>query len=237
MIDDIQFISKKESTQVEMFHTFNDLYQENKQIIFASDRPPKDIPDLEERLRTRFEWGLIADVQPPDLETRIAILQKKSQLEKYVVPAAALTFMAQNCDSNIREMESLLNKVILLSKLYDRPIDEELVTEAFKDYKRTSEETVEVDDIIDATLRLFPGVTRDDLTGKKRDKEIVEPRMICIYLISELLPLPLTSIGSIMGGRDHTTIMHSKNKVASLIQKDERIRRTVDDIRNIIYKK
>lgn len=236
MIDDIQFISKKESTQVEMFHTFNDLYQMNKQIIFASDRPPKEIPDLEERLRTRFEWGLIADVQPPDLETRIAILQKKSQMEKCSVPADALTLMAQRIDSNIREMEGLLNKVILLGKLYDKPISADLVSEALKDYHKPAEEELSAEDIIEATCKLYPNVKKEDLLGKKRNKEIVEPRMICIYLISELLPLPLTSIGAIMGGRDHTTIMHSKDKVASLIAKDDRVKAKVNDIRNMIYK-
>ena len=236
MIDDIQFISNKESTQVEMFHTFNDLYQTNKQIIFASDRPPKEIPDLEERLRTRFEWGLIADVQPPDLETRIAILQKKSQLMKYQVPQDVLTYMAQRIDSNIREMESLLNKVILLSKLYDKPLSVDLAAEAFKDYRKPQEEAVEAEDIIEATLKLYPNVTKEELIGKKRDKEIVEPRMICIYLISELLPLPMTSIGAIMGGRDHTTIMHAKNKVVGLIAKDERIKSRVEDIRNMVFK-
>ena len=236
MIDDIQFISKKESTQVEMFHTFNDLYQMNKQIIFASDRPPKEIPDLEERLRTRFEWGLIADVQPPDLETRIAILQKKSQLMKYQVPQDVLTYMAQREGSNIREMESLLNKVILLSKLYDKPLSVDLAAEAFKDYRKPQEEAVEAEDIIEATLKLYPNVTKEELIGKKRDKEIVEPRMICIYLISELLPLPMTSIGALMGGRDHTTIMHAKNKVVGLIAKDERIKSRVEDIRNMVFK-
>lgn len=236
MIDDIQFISKKESTQVEMFHTFNDLYQMDKQIIFASDRPPKEIPDLEERLRTRFEWGLIADVQPPDLETRIAILQKKSQLLKCQVPQEVLTYMAQRDGSNIREMESLLNKVILLGKLYDKPISLDIATEACKDDHKPQEEAVEAEDIIEATLKLYPNVSKGDLLGKKRDKEIVEPRMICIYLISELLPLPLTSIGAIMGGRDHTTIMHAKNKVVGLIAKDERVRARVEDIRNMVFK-
>ena len=236
MIDDIQFISKKESTQVEMFHTFNDLYQTNKQIIFASDRPPKEIPDLEERLRTRFEWGLIADVQPPDLETRIAILQKKSQLMKYQVPQDVLTYMAQREGSNIREMESLLNKVVLLSKLYDKPLSVDLAAEAFKDYRKPQEEAVEAEDIIEATLKLYPNVSKEDLVGKKRDKEVVEPRMICIYLITELLPLPMTSVGALMGGRDHTTIMHAKNKVAGLIGKDERIKSRVEDIRNMVFK-
>ena len=144
--------------------------------------------------------------------------------------------MAQRIDSNIREMESLLNKVILLAKLYDKPLTTELAAEAFKDYTKPNDETVDAEDIIEATLKLYPNVTKDELLGKKRDKEIVEPRMICIYLISELLPLPLTSIGAIMGGRDHTTIMHSKNKVSALIAKDERIKNRVDDIRNMVYK-
>ncbi len=236
MIDDIQFISKKESTQVEMFHTFNDLHQMNKQIIFASDRPPKEIPELEERLRSRFEWGLIADVQPPDLETRIAILQKKSQIEKVNAGQEVLNFMAQRCEGSIREMESMLNKVIFLSKLYSSPITLELAEEAFKDYEKPVKEAVDAEDIIEATLKLYPNVTKADLLGKKRTKEIVEPRMICIYLISEMLPLPLTAIGEMMGGRDHTTIMHAKDKVTTLIAKDERIKKMVSDIRSMATK-
>ena len=222
MIDDIQFITGKKQTQEELFHTFNDLYQAKKQI--------------EDRLRTRFEWGLIADVQPPELETRIAILQKKAQMQKYNVPEEVLNFMAQRSESNIREMESLLNKVILLSKLYNKPVTVELASEAFKDYAKPSEEALTAEDIIEATLKLYPGVTKEELLGKKRDKEIVEPRMICTYLIAELLPLPLTSIGTIMGGRDHTTIIHAKSKVAGLIAKDDRIKAKVDDIRNMVYK-
>ena len=219
-----------------MFHTFNDLCQANKQLIFASDRAPKEIPDIEDRLRSRFEWGLIADIQPPDLETRIAILQKKAQAEKQNVPSEVLNFMAARIDNNIREMESMLNKVILLAKLYDKPITLELAQETFKDYNQPSEEVVGADDIIDSTCKYF-GVSRDDLLGKKRDKKIVEPRQICIYLISEMLPLPLTSIGGIMGGRDHTTIMHAKNKIALAVGKEERYRIAVHDIRDMVYKK
>ena len=236
MIDDIQFISKKAGTQEELFHTFNDLCQANKQLIFASDRAPKEIPDIEDRLRSRFEWGLIADIQPPDLETRIAILQKKAQAEKQNVPSEVLNFMAARIDNNIREMESMLNKVILLAKLYDKPITLELAQETFKDYNQPSDEVVGADDIIDSTCKYF-GVSRDDLLGKKRDKKIVEPRQICIYLISEMLPLPLTSIGGIMGGRDHTTIMHAKNKIALAVGKEERYRIAVHDIRDMVYKK
>lgn len=236
MIDDIQFISKKAGTQEELFHTFNDLCQANKQLIFASDRAPKEIPDIEDRLRSRFEWGLIADIQPPDLETRIAILQKKAQAEKQFVPPEVLNFMAARIEGNIREMESMLNKVILLSKLYDKPITLELAEETFKDYNQPTEEAIGADDIIDCTCKYF-NVAKDDLLGKKRDKKIVEPRQICIYLISEMLPLPLTSIGSIMGGRDHTTIMHAKNKIAGAVGKDDRFRVAVHDIRDMVYKK
>ena len=236
MIDDIQFISKKAGTQEELFHTFNDMCQANKQLIFASDRAPKEIPDIEDRLRSRFEWGLIADIQTPDLETRIAILQKKAQLEKQNVPPEVLYFMAVHIDKNIREMESMLNKVVLLSKLYDKPVDLALAEEAFKDYDAPTEEAIGADDIIDNTCKYF-GITREDILGKKRDKKIVEPRQICIYLISEMLPLPLTSIGGIMGGRDHTTIMHAKNKIASAITKEERFRNAVQDIRDMIYNK
>lgn len=236
MIDDIQFISKKAGTQEELFHTFNDLCQANKQLIFASDRAPKEIPDIEDRLRSRFEWGLIADIQPPDLETRIAILQKKAQMEKQNVPPEVLNFMAARIDNNIREMESMLNKVVLLAKLYDKPITLGLAEETFKDYNEPTEEAVGADDIIDNTCKYF-GITREDILGKKRDKKIVEPRQICIYLISEMLPLPLTSIGGIMGGRDHTTIMHAKNKIASAVSKEDRFRTAVQDIRDMIYKK
>ncbi len=236
MIDDIQFISKKAGTQEELFHTFNDLCQANKQLIFASDRAPKEIPDIEDRLRSRFEWGLIADIQPPDLETRIAILQKKAQAEKQIVPPEVLNFMAGRIEGNIREMESMLNKVILLSKLYDKPITLELAEETFKDYNQPTEEAIGADDIIDCTCKYF-NVTKEDLLGKKRDKKIVEPRQICIYLISEMLPLPLTSIGSLMGGRDHTTIMHAKNKIAGAVGKDDRFRVAVHDIRDLVYKK
>lgn len=236
MIDDIQFISKKAGTQEELFHTFNDLCQLNKQLIFASDRAPKEIPDIEDRLRSRFEWGLIADIQPPDLETRIAILQKKAQMEKQIVPPDVLNYMAARIDSNIREMESMLNKVILLSKLGNKPITIELAEETFKDYNEPSEEAIGADDIIECTCRYF-GVTREELLGKKRDKKIVEPRHICAYLISELLPLPLTSIGSIMGGRDYTTIINAKNRVAAALTKDERFRVAVHDIRDMVYKK
>ena len=236
MIDDIQFVSKKSETQNELFHTFNDLTQAGKQIIFASDRAPSEIPDLEDRLRSRFEWGLIADIQPPDTETRIAILQKKALAQKTVIANDVLTYMSQRMATNIREMESMLNKVILLGKLYNKPITIELAQETFKDYSAPTEEAIGAEDVIDCTCKYF-SVSKEDLLGKKRDKKIVEPRQICIYVISEMLPLPLIAIGELMGGRDHTTVLHAKNKVASLIGKDERFDKAITDIKNMIYKK
>jgi chromosomal replication initiator protein len=236
MMDDIQFVSKKPETQNELFHTFNDLTQAGKQIIFASDRAPSEIPDLEDRLRSRFEWGLIADIQQPDMETRVAILQKKALAQKVVIANDVLTYMAQRLATNIREMESMLNKVILLGKLYNKPITIELAQETFKDYSEPTEEAVGAEDVIDCTCKYFD-VNKEDLLGKKRDKKIVEPRQICIYVISEMLPLPLTTIGEIMGGRDHTTVLHAKNKVSSLVGKDERFDKAITDIKNMICKK
>ena len=236
MIDDIQFVSKRPETQNELFHTFNDLTQAGKQIIFASDRAPSEIPDLEDRLRSRFEWGLIADIQPPDMETRMAILQKKALIQKTVISNEVLSYMAQRLATNIREMESMLNKVILLAKLYSKPITIELAQETFKDYSEPAQEAVGAEDIIDCTCKYF-SITREELVGKKRDKKIVEPRQICVYIISEMLHLPLTSIGEILGGRDHTTIHHAKSKVDSLVGKDEKFTKAITDIKNMVYKK
>lgn len=236
MIDDIQFIADKSGTQEELFHTFNDLYNNNKQIILTSDRPPKEISPLEERLRSRFEWGLIADVQSPDLETRVAILQKKAQAEKYNIPFDVLSLMAEKMSSNIRDMESLLNKVIFLSRLYNSAPSADLVYEALKDYGHKSEERVSAEGIIDCVCRYF-SVTRDDLVGKKKNKEVVEPRQICIYLITDMIALPLTTIGGLFGGRDHTTVMHARDKVAEKMQTNQKLKVQVNDIKDMVLKK
>lgn len=236
MIDDIQFITGRPETQDQMFHTFNELYQANKQLIFSSDRPPKEISDIEERLRSRFEWGLIADVQPPDLETRIAILQKKAQIEKYNIPLDVLTFMAERLSNNIRDMESLLNKVIFLSRLYETAPTTEIVAEALKDYADRSEEAISSDSVISCVCKYF-NVTREDLVGKKKNREIVEPRQICIYIITELLALPLATIGNIFGGRDHTTVMHARDKVAASLSTNIKNKVAVQDIKDMVLKK
>lgn len=236
MIDDIQFIANKPGTQEEMFHTFNDLYQSKKQLVFSSDRPPKEIPDLEDRLRSRFEWGLIADIQPPDLETRIAILQKKAQIEKQNLPMDVLTFMAEKIDTNIREMEGLLKKVIFLSKLSEKPPTVDLVREALKDYGDVNEGEITSDEILGKTSEYFH-ISRDDLVGKKKIKEIVEARHICIYLMTEMLTLPLKAIGNIFGGRDHTTVIHARDAVAEKMQTNVKTKLAVQDIKNLIYRK
>ena len=235
MVDDIQFISGKTATTEEIFHTFNELYDANKQLVFTSDRAPKDIPDIDERLRSRFEWGFTADIQPPDLETRIAILRKKAQIQKYNISMEVLAYMAECISSNVREMEGLLNKVILLSQLNETQPSIEMCKEALKDYSQKNDGEVTADDIIDATCKCF-SVKREDLIGKRKTREIVEPRQICIYVITELLDLPLSTIGNMFGGRDHTTIMYARDKVAQSLS-DSRVKDNVDNIKNMVYKK
>lgn len=233
MIDDIQFISKRTGTQEEFFHTFNDLHNNNKQIIIASDRPPKEISTLEERLVSRFSMGLIQDVQSPDLETRIAILRKKAEEEKYSVDDDVINFIAENCDTNIREMEGLLSKVHFFATLHSKPTATiEDVKESLKDHVTNNKQNLTTDLIIDCVCKYF-SLSKADLVGKKKNKEIVEPRQICMYIINDLLDLPLTSIGAIFGGRDHTTVIHARDKVSDLIKSNNRIKIAVADIKSM----
>lgn len=233
MVDDIQFISNKTSTQEQFFHTFNDLYQNNKQIIIASDRPPKEIATLEERLRSRFSMGLIQDIQSPDFETRLAILQKKAQQENHNVDDEVLNYIAENCDTNIREMEGVLSKVCFYSELLGKEkATLEDVEEALKDHVDHNKADLTADRIIDCVCKYF-SVSKEDLIGKKKNKEIVEPRQICMYIICEMLDLPLTSIGEIFGGRDHTTVIHAREKVSQNVKENNRIKIIVSDIKNM----
>lgn len=236
MIDDIQFISGKERTQEELFHTFNDLHDAGKQLVFTSDRPPADIPDLEDRLRSRFEWGLITDIQPPDIETRIAILTKKAQKLQCNISTEVLSFMAEKIENNIREMESLLNKVVFLSGLTNRPPSVDLVRDTLKDYRNVTDEKVRPDVIIDSVCKYF-GLNKEELLGKKKNKEIVEPRQICMYLMADLTNMPLETVGNVCGGRDHTTVMHARDKIERLMPTAERIKTAVEDVKSMIYKK
>lgn len=235
MVDDIQFISKKTSTQEEFFNTFNDLIQYGKQIIIASDRHPKEIPTLEERLRSRLLQGLTQDLTPPDFETRVAILRKKCQIEKYSISDDAIEYIAEKIDSNVRELEGMLSKVCFLSNLIGKTsADLSDVKEAFSDkYEEKNEGGANTDQIISAVCEYF-GISRDDIVGKKKSKEIVEPRMIAIYMISEMLELPLVSIGKIFGGRDHTTIMHSRDKISDEMKTNRKTQTIVSEIKKML---
>ena len=236
LIDDIQFISKKNSTQEAFFHTFNDLYENNKQIIIASDRPPKEIAILEERLVSRFSMGLIQDVQTPDLETRIAILRKKSEDEKYNVSSEVINYIAENYDTNIREMEGLLSKVHFYSTLRVKDsADLEDIKEALKDHVSTNKQHLTYNVIIDCVCKYF-SVDRAELLGKKKNKEIVEPRQICMFVIYEMLDLPLISISQVFGKKDHTTVIYARDKIADAIKENNRIKIAVNDIKAMAIK-
>ena len=236
LIDDIQFIIGKENTQEEFFHTFNHLHVSGKQIIISSDKPPKDIETLEARLRTRFEWGLIADISSPDYETRMAILRKKEELdglERYHIPDEVMQYIANNITSNIRELEGSLNKLIALANLENKPIDIPLAAEALKDMispNNTREITPEL--IIEVVSDHF-NVPAAELKGKKRNAEIVLPRQIVMYLCRKMTDTPLKTIGLILGGKDHASVSHGVKKIEHDVKTDEALNNTV----NIIKKK
>mgnify|MGYP002536231942 CR=1 FL=1 len=237
LIDDIQFIIGKESTQEEFFHTFNALYEAKKQIIISSDRPPREIETLEDRLRSRFEWGLTVDIQPPDYETRMAILQKKIELdhlEKYNIPNDVLEYIATNVKTNIRELEGSLNKLIALYKLNNTgSIDIALAAEALKDIiSSDNRREVTPELILDIVSEHF-GVSISDLKGNKRNAEIVFPRQIAMYLIRNMTETSLKAVGVILGGKDHSTIKHGIEKIENELKADETLSNTI----NIIKKK
>ena len=236
LIDDIQFIIGKESTQEEFFHTFNHLHVSGKQIIISSDKPPKDIETLEARLRTRFEWGLIADISSPDYETRMAILRKKEELdglERYHIPDDVMQYIANNIKSNIRELEGSLNKLIALSNLENKPIDIPLAAEALKDMISPDDNrTVTPELILDIVSEHF-NVPISDLKGKKRNAEIVLPRQIVMYLCRVMTDTSLKAIGAFLGGKDHASVTHGIKKIEAEIKTDEALHNTV----NIIMKK
>lgn len=235
MVDDIQFISRGKETQEEFFHTFNELIMNNKQIIICSDRPPKDIETLEDRLRSRFSSGLIHDIQAPDIETRIAILHKKSQLEKYYAEDEVINYIAERVDSNIRELEGKLSEVYFLATLNGKKVA--TMEEAKEVFTKEPNEEVKndltTDKIINTVCDYF-NISYQDIIGKKKNKEVVVPRMIAIYLINDLLNLPLVVIGKIFGKRDHTTIMHSRNKITSELQTNKKMQNLVNDIKGLL---
>ncbi|HAA89709.1 MAG: Chromosomal replication initiator protein DnaA [Thermoanaerobacterales bacterium 50_218] len=230
LIDDIQFLAGKERTQEEFFHTFNTLYEANKQIVISSDRPPKEIPTLEDRLRSRFEWGLLADIQPPDLETRIAILRKKAQIENYSIPDDVLLFIATKIKSNIRELEGALLKIMAYSSLHKKKIDLEMTEEALKDLLSNEKPRNITISLIQKAVAEHFDVKVEDLKAKKRTKNIAFPRQIAMYLARELTDASLPRIGQEFGGRDHTTVLHAHEKIKEEMRKDEDLKATVEKI-------
>lgn len=237
LIDDIQFIGGKERTQEEIFHTFNALYEADKQIIISSDRPPKEITTLEERLRSRFEWGLTADIQSPDLETRIAILQKKAQLENLFIPNDVLVFIADKVISNIRELEGALNKVIAYSSLTETEISVDLCTEALKELlSAANTKIIDTYHIVDTVSRYFD-LRPEEFKSQKRNRNISFPRQIAMYLCRDIIGLSLPKIGDEFGGRDHTTVIHAIAKIEEDMKANHETKRTVEELkRNITGK-
>lgn len=230
LIDDIQFLAGKESTQEEFFHTFNALHEERKQIIISSDRPPKEIPTLEERLRSRFEWGLITDIQPPDLETRIAILRKKAKAENLDIPNEAMMYIANQIDTNIRELEGALIRVVAYSSLINQDITTHLAAEALKDIIPSSRPKMITIQDIQQKVGDYYNLKLDDFKARKRTKAIAFPRQIAMYLARELTDFSLPKIGDAFGGRDHTTVIHAHEKITQQLKTDQELFKIVNNI-------
>ena len=235
MIDDIQFIIGKESTQEEFFHTFNDLHGAKKQIIISSDKPPKEIATLEGRLKSRFEWGLIADISSPDYETRMAILRKKEERDSkekgYHLDDEVIQYIATNIKSNIRELEGALNRITAMSSLEHREITVELAQEALKDMISPNAKREITPDLILLTVAEHFHIKTDDIKGSKRSADIVIPRQIAMYLCREMTSTPLKAIGKLMGNRDHTTVLHGVEKISKEIETSDDLKNTIDIIK------
>ncbi len=233
LIDDIQFIAGKESTQEEFFHTFNTLHGQDKQLVISSDRPPKALVTLEERLRSRFEWGLTADIQHPDFETRLAILRSKAERGGYRISNEILEVIARKVQSNIRELEGALTRVVAFSDLSGMALSQQLVDAALSDLlpRRTE---VQPDAVVETVARAF-GLDADQILGRDRSRKVALPRQIVMYLLREESSASLPQIGDALGGRDHTTVMYGCDKIADLLETDDKLRRQVIDIREKLY--
>ncbi len=235
MIDDIQFIVGKESTQEELFHTFNSLHQAGKQVVISSDRPPRSIPTLHDRLRSRFEGGLLADLQPPDVETREAIIFEKGKALGQAVPPDVVQYIARKIESNIRELEGALNKIVALADVYRLPITVDLAVQALTDQAiEQRRREITPPRIIEAVTEYY-GISHAEITGKGRRKDLVRPRQIAMYLIREEAGSSLVDIGSYLGKRDHSTVVHGIEKIESQLQSDQQLRNELMDIRERMY--
>lgn len=233
MVDDIQFMQKKGGLQEVFFHIFNDLFINQKQIVLSSDRPPKEINDIEERLRSRFESGLMTDISAPSLDTRVNIIRKKLESSAFTLDEDTIYFLAERIHTNVRELEGALQKVIMFSTLTHKKPSVEVAKEALKEKEREQNEPIDSDKIISAVSDYYR-ISVSDIIGKKKTKEVAEARMIAIYLVCDILNLPLVSIGHIFGGRDHTTVIYSRDKISTLLSTNKGTKKTVDDIRAML---
>ena len=234
LIDDVQFIIGKESTQEEFFHTFNTLHSAKKQIIISSDKPPKDMEILEDRIRSRFEWGLIADISSPDYETRMAILRKKEELDGYHISEDVIKYIASNVKSNIRELEGSLNKLMALANLENREINVALAEQVLKDIISPDEKKEITPEYIISMVAEHFDITEDDIRGTKRNSKIVRPRQIAMYLCRDMTEVPLAAIGKIMGNKDHTTVMHGFEKIEKEMKTSESLKNTIEILKKKI---
>lgn len=234
LIDDVQFLAKKQGIQTEFFHTFNELVMQNKQVVLTSDRPPKEIEVLEERLRTRFEGGLLADVQPPDIETRIAILKRKAEEQKCVVNLKVLSYIAEMNDGDIRTLIGKLTKVIFASKLHERAITIDLVNEALKESAGEKQEELQADDIINCVCNFYK-VSKQELLSKKKTKEIALARQVGMYLVIDMMSLPQLTVGKIFG-RDHATVIYARDKIVEQMETDGKLKTEINDIKKMLLK-
>mgnify|MGYP001445130399 CR=1 FL=1 len=235
LIDDIQFLAGKDRTKEEFFHTFNALHEINKQIVISSDRPPKEIPNLEDRLRSRFEWGLIADIQPPDFETRLAILRSKLGKNESLISEEVLTFIAHKVQKNIRELEGALTRVLAFAAIHQRQIDEEEAAKLLADIIPAGTRRPLTVDRIQQTVADYYNLSVEDMKSKRRDKHIVFPRQVAMFIVREETPSSLPAIGQAFGGRDHTTALHSIEKIANELKEDERLRQDISTLRERLY--
>ena len=234
LIDDIQFLIGKEGTQEEFFHTFNALYDNRKQIIIASDKPPKDIDNLEERLRSRFEVGLIVDIQMPDVETRMAILRKKEELEGYNIDNEVIKYIADNIKSNVRELAGALTKVVAKSRLVKQPITLTLAEDLLKDHITPSERREITADVIIEIVAEHYNLNRSELASPTKKKNIAYPRQIAMYLCREMTDVPLVTVGELLGGRDHSTVIHGCDRISTDLRTNEQLQSTIENLRKKI---
>ncbi len=233
LIDDIQFIAGKDRIQEEFFHTFNTLREDGKQIIISSDKPPRDIEFLEDRLKSRFEWGLLADISCPDYETRLAILRKKAQDENIIIDDSILSDIATKIDSNIRELEGVFNKIVARASLIHSPITIELAENIINEFKYENEKVISCDFIKETVSKYF-SIDKDELSGSKRSNDIAFPRQIAMYLCREVAGMSFPQIGIDFGNRDHSTVMHGYNKISREIKEKNSTKLIVESVKNII---